>query len=209
MINVQCSQSTHCTHGTHSINISGVLSAIRNLKHDNNKIKNGDSEIVSDHIIYSGESLSVHIAILFTTVLRHGLTPDGMFTDTMILIPKGTCANLSTSDNFRTITQSSILCKLLDVILTKVYTPVTYSMVSGRFPLLVYAILQETILYYVHNGSNVYGLMLDASKAFDHVNYCKLFCILLDKNVCPLNCRLLLNMYLNQKLRVRWNSTHS
>ncbi len=35
--------------------------------------------------------------------------------------------------------------------------------------------VQETISYYVNNGSNVYGLMLDASKAFDRVNYCKLF----------------------------------
>ncbi len=52
--------------------------------------------------------------------------------------------------------------------------------------------------------------MLDASNAFDHVNYCKLFRILLDKKVCLLYCRLLLNMYLNlKKHRVRWDSTHS
>ncbi len=71
------------------------------------------------------------------------------------------------------------------------------------------AMVQKTISYYVHNGSNVYGLMLDASKAFDHVNYCKLFQIVLEKKLCPLYCRLLLNMYINQKLRVRWESTHS
>ncbi len=52
--------------------------------------------------------------------------------------------------------------------------------------------------------------MLDASKAFNRVNYCKLFRILLDKNICPLYCRLFLNnMYLNQKLTIRWDSTHS
>ncbi len=86
MINTQCTQSTHCTHGAHSIISSEVLSAIRNLKHDK---KDGDSEIVSDDIIYSDESLSVHIAILFTAMLRHSLTPDGMLTGTMIPIPKG------------------------------------------------------------------------------------------------------------------------
>ncbi len=32
------------------------------------------------------------------------------------------------------------------------------------------AIVQETISYYVHNGSNVYALMIDAIKAFDCVN---------------------------------------
>ncbi len=51
--------------------------------------------------------------------------------------------------------------------------------------------------------------MLDASKACDHVNYCTLFQILLEKKLCPFYYRLLLNMYINQKLRVRWESTHS
>ncbi len=69
--------------------------------------------------------------------------------------------------------------------------------------------MQESISYYIHSGSNVYGLMLDASKAFDRVIYCKLFHILLDKKVCPLYCRLLCNIYLNQKLRGRWDSIHS
>ncbi len=35
------------------------------------------------------------------------------------------------------------------------------------------SMVQETVSYYVHNGTNVYGLLLDASKAFDRVNYCK------------------------------------
>ncbi len=51
--------------------------------------------------------------------------------------------------------------------------------------------------------------MLDASKAFDHVNYCKFFRMLLENKLCPLYCRFLLNMNINIKLRVRWQSTHS
>ena len=31
----------------------------------------------------------------------------------------------------------------------------------------------ETVNYYNFNKSNVFVLMLDASKAFDRVNYCK------------------------------------
>ncbi len=50
------------------------------------------------------------------------------------------------------------------------------------------AIVHEAISYYVHDESNVYGLMLDASKAFDLVNYCKLFRVGFDKSVCPLYC---------------------
>ncbi len=61
----------------------------------------------------------------------------------------------------------------------------------------------------MHGGSNVYGLLLDASNAFDRVNYFKLVNVLLDRGVCPMYCRLLLNMYLQQKLRIRWNATFS
>ncbi len=58
--------------------------------------------------------------------------------------------------------------------------------------------------YYVHNGINVYGLLLDASNAFDRVNYCTLFRVLLDRGFCFMYIRLLLNMYTNQKLCCRW-----
>ena len=51
--------------------------------------------------------------------------------------------------------------------------------------------------------------MLDASKAFDRVNYCKLFRVLLKRKVSPLVLRLLLYMYTKQKLQVRWGSSMS
>ena len=133
----------------------------------------------------------------------------------MVPIPKGRWANLSYSDNFRAITLSSILCKLLDVIILheendKLCTnDLQFGFKKESSTSLCTAMIQETVSYYVHNGSNVYGLMLDASKAFDRVNYCKLFRILLDRKICPLYCRLLLNMYTEQKLRIRWNNTES
>jgi hypothetical protein len=65
-------------------------------------------------------------------------------------------------------------------------------------------VVNEVIQYYTNKGGTVYVVMLDASKAFDRVEYTKLFNILLDRSLCPLVARLLLFMYLNQKLRVRW-----
>ncbi len=57
--------------------------------------------------------------------------------------------------------------------------------------------------------SNVYTVLLDATKAFDRVNYCKLFRKLLDRNMSRLVLRLLLYMYTNQSLHVRWGSRTS
>ena len=35
--------------------------------------------------------------------------------------------------------------------------------------------VKETIQYYLQNSSNVYGTVLDATKAFDRIDFCKLF----------------------------------
>ena len=67
----------------------------------------------------------------------------------------------------------------------------------------------ETVNYYNFNKSNVFVLMLDASKAFDRFNYCKLFGELLKRDISPIVLRLLLYMYTSQKLRVKWGHTVS
>ena len=67
----------------------------------------------------------------------------------------------------------------------------------------------ETIEYYKSKGSNAHVLLLDASKAFDRVDYIKLFEKLMRKGMCPLTVRLLLNMYIKQKLQVKWNNHKS
>ena len=56
-------------------------------------------------------------------------------------------------------------------------------------------ILKETISYYVHNKSPVFCTFLDASKAFDRVNYCKLFRLLVKRGLPSCIVRTLINMY--------------
>jgi len=51
--------------------------------------------------------------------------------------------------------------------------------------------------------------MLDATKAFDRVEYCKLVRLLLKKNVPHIIIRLLLHMYLFHFTKVAWNGTCS
>ena len=84
-----------------------------------------------------------------------------------------------------------------------------FSCKPGSSTTMCSTMVRETISYFVHKKSNVYGLVLDATKAFDRLNYCKLFRIFLNRNVSPLICRLLLYMYRNQNLRVRWGNTYS
>ena len=61
----------------------------------------------------------------------------------------------------------------------------------------------------MQNGSSIYCTLLDASKAFDRVQYCKLFNLLIQRGFCPVVIRLLLRMYTSQMLFVCWNGSHS
>ena len=62
---------------------------------------------------------------------------------------------------------------------------------------------------YNENKTDCYLLLLDASNAFDKVEYNKLFNRLRDRNMCPIVLRLLINMYINQKIQVKWNDVFS
>ncbi len=52
-------------------------------------------------------------------------------------------------------------------------------------------------------------LLLDATEAFDGVKYSKLFNLLLERGICPLMVRLLLNMSLISTAVVSWNGVIS
>ena len=49
-------------------------------------------------------------------------------------------------------------------------------------------------------------LLLDASKAFDRFEYVELFTTCRNRKVCPIVLRLLMNMYINQQIQVKWNN---
>ena len=67
----------------------------------------------------------------------------------------------------------------------------------------------EIIDYYNFNYFSVNVLMLDVSKVFDRVKYCEIFAALLERDISPIVLRLLLFMYTNQSLRVKWSNTLS
>ena len=66
-------------------------------------------------------------------------------------------------------------------------------------------ILKEVIAYYTADGGSLYCTMLDAMKAFDRVEYCKLFNCLFRQDIPRGYIRLLLNMYTNHVTPVSWN----
>ena len=119
----------------------------------------------------------------------------------MIPIPKDKKKPLCNSSNYRAITLSSIFSKILEwIILIKEEHSLCSSELQFGFKKglsttqKTFSVL-EIIDYYNVNKSSVCSLLLDASKAFDKVNYCKLFAELLKRNICPLLLRLPLFVY--------------
>ena len=70
-------------------------------------------------------------------------------------------------------------------------------------------VVKEVINYYNSNGSVVYGCMLDASKAYDHVNFGRLFSVLLKKKTPGIILRFIYNSYVNQRVKTEWKGTFS
>ena len=73
----------------------------------------GEGDLMSDHLIHAGEVLYGHLSVLFSSMLRHGFSPQGILKGVMVLLPKGRWANLNSSENYRAITLSSLISNII------------------------------------------------------------------------------------------------
>jgi hypothetical protein len=182
-------------------------------------LKSGKSDgglgLYSDHVIHATEMFYKYLTFLFNCMMIHCTAPSDMLTGTMLPLPKGKRLNLNNSDNFRGICLQSHFCKLLDIFMLKkecksLQTSDTqFGFKEKLSATLATSIVTETIDYYNNGGGMVFGLALDASKAFDRVEFKAMFDILLKRNFNPIYMRLMFNMYVNQKVRVKYNNTFS
>ena len=210
-IDIGCPSNIGRLNHNHSITVPEVREAISKLK-VGKKEENG---LYSNHFKNGPERLVIMITLLFNCMLIHGMAPDDLLLGTMIPLIKNSRGNKQCSDNYRSLTIGTSLSKILEIVIMnqqsdKLKTSdLQFGFKEKSSTTMCTFMALETIEYYKNNGSNVHTLLLDASKAFDRVNYIKLFNKLLDRGMCPLTVRLLLNMYTTQKLQVKWNSNIS
>ena len=198
----------HCEKPSKTLSVQEVKNGIEKLKLG----KKEENGLFSNHLVHGSDRLIVIITLLFNSMLIHGIAPDDLLTGTMIPLIKDRRGNSQNSDNYRALTIGTGLSKLLEIVILNRQTnalktsELQYGFKTESSTTMCTFMVLETISYYKSRGSNVHMLLLDASKAFDRVNYIKLFNKLIEKGMCPLIVRLLLNMYINQKLQVKWNS---
>ena len=189
-----------------------VSTAVSHIKHSKNDV---DNMLTSDHFIYAPQDLNIHISMLFSTMLMHGSVPDLFLNSSIRPIPKG--HNLSTGDssNYRGIAIGSIFCKIFDnIILCKYHhllltSDLQFGFKKGHCTQMCTMVLKETVSYYLANRSNVFCTFLDATKAFDRLNYCKLFRLMIGRSLPYCIIRILLNLYINNFVFVSWYGSNS
>jgi Reverse transcriptase (RNA-dependent DNA polymerase) len=190
------------------ISANEVAQAIAHLKWHK---RDGYKGLSTNHFKHAGPSICQHLAHLFNGMLRHGSVPDDFLQGTTIPIPKQRTSNATVSANYRGITLSSVFGRILDLIVLDRYSSVLQSdqlqfgFKAKHSTAMCTMVLREIINCYVSENSTVYCTFLDASKAFDKINYCRLFELLLRRRIPRTLLRLLLNIYTGQSVRVLWN----
>ena len=145
-------------------------------------------------------------------MLSHGYCPKAMSVSSLIPIPKSTKKSINNSSSYRAIAIGSVIGKVLDHVImsNNIDMLCTSDLQFGFKPKSSTTqcsfVLQEVVDLYERNDSTLYLILLDASQAFDRLNYCKLFDVMSERHVCSCSLRLLINMYTSSRLRVKWGS---
>ena len=136
--------------------------------------------------------------------------------DSIIPIPIGSKASLTSSDKYRSIAISSVIDKILDhAIIDRLSdclktSDYQFGFKSKSSTVSCSTMVNEAIQYYIEKaGKRIYLLLFDAIKAFDNVSYKVLFDILMEKKVCLRIVNLLHYMYSNQLCHVNWGDERS
>ena len=118
------------------------------------------------------------------------------------------------SSNYRAIGGSSLILKLFDIILLNIFSN-SLTLAHEQFGFqrnssttLCSWTVKETINYFLNRDTPVFACFLDMTKAFDLVNYGKLF-DKLKSRISPVFLRLLAYVYSYQRYNVKWNNSLS
>ena len=89
----------------------------------------------------------------------------------------------SASKHYRGISLCNAICKLIDPWILQKSSNLQFAFKPAHSTSMCTSLVKEIIGYYNNHNSVVYACLVDATKAFDRLNYGKLFQLLLDRGM--------------------------
>lgn len=136
--------------------------------------------------------------------------PDAFGLGIVIPVPKDVNKDLSSVDNYRPITLSPMISKVLELVLLNKFQRYLFSdklqfgFKQGSGCRNALFLLREVVQFYNRGHSNVYLASLDATKAFDRVSHEKLFQTLRQRGLPIALINTIANWYSKLYVQVRW-----
>ena len=202
----------NCDCHSYHITLPIVVDSIFSMK----KGKSCDDEgINAEHFFHAPFSLFQRVQHLLNAMLRHGFVPSQFKLGTIVPIVKDHQGNLGDTENYRGITMSPILSKILEhclrILFSDFLTTSKFQFGFKQNSSTTHAVycLREAINYYCERGSNTFCSFLDASKAFDRLVHAGLFLKLLSRKVPMVFIDIIIFWYDGLYCRVRWDDHYS
>ena len=175
----------------------------------------GDMRMYSNHIILAKDTFMKHISNLFSMMLSHRFMAEGMIQAVITIISQNVIESVTCNENYWGIALSSILGKVLDLIIIQRYghalssSDLQFSFKERYSTVMYSAAIKEVTSHYLQNQSDVYACMLDATKTFDNVSFTKLFVLLFKRDIPSIILRVILDLYTSQSVAASWNGCTS
>ena len=134
---------------------------------------------------------------------------------TIVPLIKNKLGDLESSNNYRSISLSSIILKIFDWVVILLFgkslrlDDLQFGYQKHISTTMCTWLVVESTSYFLRNNSEVFTCFMDMKKAFDMVKHSLLFKKLIERNVPMIFIRLLIVMYLSQEAKVKWDGSLS
>jgi hypothetical protein len=190
------------------INYELLDSCIRNLKCGK---ASGPDGLTAEHLLHAHPLIITHICLLFRAMIAHSFVPDDCGLGIIVPLVKDKSGDFNSVDNYRGITLTPIISKLLEGVLLAcceeqlVADDLQYGFRKKVGCADAIFTLRYVVDHFTSRGSMVYAAALDISKAFDTVNHRQLMAKLSQVGIPDWITNLLSNWYSKLQVAVRWN----
>lgn len=171
----------------------------------------GHDGLSIEHVLHGGPDLLDKIATLFNACIDQCYMPADFMKTIVVPIAKNRTGDLTSLNNYRPISLATILSKILERILYPQLSnnirlnDAQFGFRSNSSTDFAIFTLKNSIKYYLDRNTTIYACFLDLSRAFDTINYNKLWEKLEQTNVPLKIAKLLQFWYANQTNQVRWH----